>query len=580
MRKRAINNFILVTLAIFAGTVILYGLLGVIPSEGYNPSDDGVILAQSYRVLLGQVPHLDFISIRPVGSAILHSVHFISPFPLEISARWLVLLQYLSYSMVWVWVLVRFTSIRKYRGLVFYIILGIWAFLLNQNHYNLFPWTTIDALFWIMLVLSFYLPEPYSIFRKNGFLKVFLSVFFASMAALSRQTFLLPALVLYGGFIYHGIRSGKVKVLVPAMVLGLLPYAVYFVILSANNAVPLFIDQMTGRTELYDTGIRKFYLEFWETPVVWIYLGIFLFLIIYRLTQPGNTGAVFRIAILPVGRIVFAVLFLASGITVFFRPSIIFGLSFFQFWLLALLWVFEEVCSKVKPQQRNWFFWILFVSWISAISLGDNAPVFAFGLLNVTGIGYVILKFSERGFSFRKLTHLQVFGGIILVATIILSLRAQKEVNYRDLPSSGQENALGVLFPEFGRVRTNPNTFDYFREIDRLYRELGFPKGRFVVLPNSAIVYPVIGTPNPMPVDWMQAPEFVGSEELVKEMVGRAVKEQEVYFLIDKYNSKLFADTITPFTPVSGKYPYMEYLLDITKKHKLYSDWFDIRVSK
>src|SRR6185436_6835443 len=40
---------------------------------GFNPTDDGFILAYSRRLLDGQIPHRDFISIRPVGSALLHA---------------------------------------------------------------------------------------------------------------------------------------------------------------------------------------------------------------------------------------------------------------------------------------------------------------------------------------------------------------------------------------------------------------------------------------------------------------------------------------------------------------------------
>jgi hypothetical protein len=580
MRKRAINSFILISFAIFAGTIILYTLLGMISSEGFNPSDDGVILAQAYRLILGQVPHLDFISIRPVGSGFLHSIHFISPLPLEISARWFVLLQYLAYSLVWVWVMVRFTSIRKYQGLIFYVLLGIWAFLLNQNHYNMFPWTTIDALFWMMLALSFYLPDPYAIFRKNAFLKVFLAVFFATMAALSRQTFILPSLILYGGFIYHGIKSHNVKILIPAMIAGLLPYLVYAYILIYNEAFPYFIEQMTGRTELYQTGIRKFYLEFWKTPAIWVYSFIILALIVYRLTESGKTGSLYRISLLPVGRIIFAMLFVISGFAVFLSPSDLFGLSFMNFWLLILLWIFEEICSSVNRQQRNWFFWILMVSWTSAISLGDNSPVFATGLLNATGLGYILLKFSERGFSFRKLARLQAMGAVLLLAAIIISVNIQKKVNYRDVPSSEQENVIGDIFPEFGDIRTNNYSFSYLEEIDRLYRELGFPKGRFVVLPNAAIIYPVIGTPNPMPVDWMQEAEFTGSVERLDVMIRRSLEENEIFILIDRYNSKLFGDTLVTAEFPDDVYPYLPALEENSEEYPIESDWFKVRVSK
>src|SRR5690349_11471336 len=39
---------------------------------GFNPTDDGFVLAYGRRLLDGQVPHRDFITIRPVGSALLH----------------------------------------------------------------------------------------------------------------------------------------------------------------------------------------------------------------------------------------------------------------------------------------------------------------------------------------------------------------------------------------------------------------------------------------------------------------------------------------------------------------------------
>src|SRR5206468_857052 len=40
---------------------------------GFNPTDDGFVLAYSRRILLGQVPHRDFIMIRPALSPLLHA---------------------------------------------------------------------------------------------------------------------------------------------------------------------------------------------------------------------------------------------------------------------------------------------------------------------------------------------------------------------------------------------------------------------------------------------------------------------------------------------------------------------------
>ncbi len=580
MKKPGVINYFFLTLLLFAGTVILYALMGIIPSEGFNPSDDGVILAQSYRLLQGQIPHLDFISIRPIGSAVFHSIHFISPLPLEISARWLTLLEYLSYSLLWSWIMVRFTRIRKYRGLVFFVLLGIWGFLLNQNFYNLFPWTTIDAVFWMMLALSFYLPDPSGLFHRRVWLKVAIITFFASMAALSRQTFALPVLILMACLIYHGIKRNKGLQLFLGIGIGAIPGFIYFSILLINAALPLFIQQLTGRTELIDTGISRFYTEFWSSPIAWIYILVIFLLLLYRFTEGNRVGNVFRLSLIPVGRIFFGVLFIVLGFCVFISPGSLFGQSFAQYWLLVLLWVFEEVTGQIKANQRRWFFWILLISWTSAISLGDNAPVFTLGLINATGIAYIIFQFAERGFSIRRLTHLQLVSVVLLLTLTILSLGVQRKVNYRDVKAGAQEFELNAIFPEMGRISTNASTYSFMAEVDSLYRVLGFPNGRFVLLPNSAIIYPIIGTPNPFPLDWMQGPEFVGSEKELMQGVRTALDEKEIFFLIDKYDSKRLADTLIPAKYPQNIYPYMKDLLELTKEYPINSKWFDVRVTK
>ncbi len=580
MKKKGAINFVFVTLAIFAGTIFLYAFMGVIPSEGFNPSDDGVILAQSYRLLQGQVPHLDFISIRPVGSAVLHLIHFISPLPLEISARWFTLLQYLTYSLLWAWIIVRFTRIRKFRGLIFFVLLGVWGFVLNQNHYNLFPWTTIDALFWIMLALSFFLPDPKALFSKNGWWKIGLACIFASMAALSRQTFALPSLIVIGGIIIHGVRLKKWKTLIPGLIIGALPAIIYFSVLLMNASLPLFIEQLAGRTELFETGIRRFYLEFWRSPLVWFFLLVIFLLLLYRITERSDAGTLFRLSMVPIGRAIFSALFIVLGFCVFLYPQNLFGLAFIQFWLLILLWIFEEVCRQVKSVQRRWFFWIILISWTSAISLGDNSPVFAIGLINTAGLGYILFQFAERGFSFRRLNQLQGALLAILILLVIISIPVQKRVNYRDVGSHNQVATLNEVFDDLGRIRTNERTFSYMEEIKSVYKILGFPTGRFVVIPNAAIIYSLLESPSPLPLDWMQGPEFVGSEDRLNEMMLTAFSGKEIFFLIDKYDSKRLADTLISARFPAKNYPYMLTLINSTQEYHLDLEWFDVRVTK
>jgi hypothetical protein len=39
---------------------------------GFNPTDEGFVLSSSNRLLHGQIPHVDFSSVRPLGYAYLH----------------------------------------------------------------------------------------------------------------------------------------------------------------------------------------------------------------------------------------------------------------------------------------------------------------------------------------------------------------------------------------------------------------------------------------------------------------------------------------------------------------------------
>ena len=70
---------------------------------GFNPSDDGMFLSYSRRILEGQIPHLDFISIRPALSALIHlpEVYFLDE-TLLYTSRFIVLLQISLFCTLWI----------------------------------------------------------------------------------------------------------------------------------------------------------------------------------------------------------------------------------------------------------------------------------------------------------------------------------------------------------------------------------------------------------------------------------------------------------------------------------------------
>src|SRR5947209_7722457 len=67
--------------------VLVAWLFGTTANVGFNPTDDGYVLSQAYRILHGAVPHKDLISPRPLGSAVIHLVDFLVPLPLLEASR-------------------------------------------------------------------------------------------------------------------------------------------------------------------------------------------------------------------------------------------------------------------------------------------------------------------------------------------------------------------------------------------------------------------------------------------------------------------------------------------------------------
>ena len=61
---------------------------------GFNPTDEGFVLSATNRVMHGQIPHVDFSSVRPLGYAYLHipellysKTHFFFSFQICIMVR-------------------------------------------------------------------------------------------------------------------------------------------------------------------------------------------------------------------------------------------------------------------------------------------------------------------------------------------------------------------------------------------------------------------------------------------------------------------------------------------------------------
>ncbi len=583
LQNKPVTLLVVLIILFVAG---IYSILGIPSTEGFNPSDDGVILAQSYRILNGEIPHRDFLSIRPAGSAVMNLIHFVSPLPLEISSRWMVLIEYLIYS-----IMISFLLMGSwFRGLqksYYYLLLTgsiILMFVLNQNHYNLFPWTTIDGLFWFCLALNAWYRLKVNPAGSHFKWHIFI-LFAVSFSLLCRQTFALPGVLLVIRMIVWELGQSTqpwrrvLRNLIPALVIGLLPGWIYSGVLTFTGSWPEFIQQMTGRTELWETGVVTFSQAFWQSPLLILFLLALVSGLVKKWDVESGTDH-FRIDLLiMIQKIVSFSVKIFLIYAVFIKPDWLFSVSLALFWILILDILLVYIHENHLPRWVRPTFWVLLVSWTSAISLGDNAPVFATGLLAGTALLLQVKDFRDR--IYRNVRPYQlVFGALLVSSLFILSLVVQPRVNYRDFPARELTYDGGEIFPELAGVKLSNPMYEYLGEIKKIYTDFGSPAGRFAVWPNNALIYPLLGSRNPFPVDWMQAAEFVGNERQVNESVRNALAGKDLIILVEKLNIKWITTEKMPVSSSSPDYLYLQLLDSLAKPVNIESAWFRVYRTK
>jgi hypothetical protein len=585
--KRLQNKPVTVLLiSLTLSLIVLYAIFRIPSTEGFNPSDDGVILAQSYRMLNGEVPHRDFIAIRPAGSAVMHMINFFSPLPLELSARWFVLLEFLATSILLALLLAGswFRGLRKARYLLVLAGTITGMFILNQNHYNLFPWTTIDALFWFSVALyGWYRLKNQA--SGNPLFREILVLFALAAAILCRQTFLLPAMILalrMATWDFQGNRGKAIRVfrrLIMAAVVGLLPVWLYIGMLALTGSLPDFLQQMTGRTELWETGVASFYHSFWHSPVA-ILFGLAVLTGLVKIWNSESGRRTFTVdLVIMIQKLISFLVKVVLIFAVFLKPDLLFPISFAFFWILILdLYLIYLHDLKL----RSWtgpVYWIWLAAWTSAISLGDNAPVFALGWMAGAAVLIQIKDLWER--IYRNARPYQwIAAGVLIPALLVLSMMVQKRVNYRDLPAAELTQRGGEVFPGLKGIDLSSPMADYLGEIRKIYRESGSPAGRFAVWPNNALVYPLLDSRNPFPVDWMQPAEYVGSEDRVMRTVGQILATKDLVILVEKMNVKWISSGPAQAEIDRNGYPYLRLLDSLAVKVKTDNRFFNIYRTK
>jgi hypothetical protein len=153
--------------------------------RGFAPVDDGFTLAYSRRILEGQVPHRDFIIIRPFLSPLLHTpfVLFGGEYTYWVS-RLFVWFQFACIS--WAWVCIADRAFGNPFDNATKLFVALAAFAASVHYFVLTAWHTIDGLFLASIGVWVLLTQQHKGARIFGYLLI-------AAAYLCKQSFLFVA---------------------------------------------------------------------------------------------------------------------------------------------------------------------------------------------------------------------------------------------------------------------------------------------------------------------------------------------------------------------------------------------------
>jgi hypothetical protein len=435
---------------------------------GFTPTDEGFTLAHSRRILEGQVPHRDFIIIRPFFSPLLHvpevwlgggSTFWIS--------RLIVWFQFACLAAAWTIVCPRFNN-RSF-SFVGLLCSGLICFAATVHTKHLTAWHTIDGLFLFFVGLSFST-------RSRSWLKS-IGYFVLGLAPLCKQGFIfvIPGVLL----LLDDWRWARY------WLAALLPGFLYVGFLAGTGAFPDAIAQLTSHTEFFETAILTY-----AKPPVLISAGVG-FCGAYLLKTAGIDALKRRTALI----ILYFVPLIGTAVSLFLGNLI--SMAFLLFGLCLGVAVYKVVCDRDSFVAHRGLWLALLAAWTASISGGYNSPALGAGAMLVALLAtwnpQRIIRYS-----------LPAICGLVVAGFVI----GRVQHIYRDQPAARLNRSIKDVMPGGKRIYTNPNTHAF---LDDLRSAIAFVEQRhrkYAIIPDVAAYWVQSRQINPFPTVWPQLDEL------------------------------------------------------------------------
>ena len=499
--------------------------------RGFSPTDDGFTLAYSRRILEGQIPHRDFIIIRPFVSPLIHTpvVLFGSDYTYWVS-RFFVWFEFACTSWAWLSVINRafdnpFNNLMK-------VFVALVSFAASVHYFVLTAWHTVDGLFLSSIGLWVLLTQKPPKRRIIGYLLI-------AIAYLCKQSFLFMAplsVLLLGDW-----REKKYWLTIT------LPAAAYSVYLLASGSFSEALLQLSSQTGIVSAGVGS-YLNYG------ILLGVLAGSCSMYLLS-ASTVPLLRTSRIP--RYVGALILMAipaSLIAVQLYRGSLAAVSFGVVGMVLGVVLYRIPKGRTRDGDKIPVALIaLLLAWSASLSVGYNYPALLLGPLFAILTAFVYSRRQSLNPGFLHTTL------IIVGVAILLSFAVSRPYYiYREQPSSELTESLDRVLPGGKLIYTNPNTYEFLVDLNNAIDKVSARNRTYAIIPEVAGYWVQSRQMNPLLVDWPWPVELSNQYLTDRVTSDLAAKRGEVIVLVQKVDAFDLADGFTPLD--EDQYPVVKYV--------------------
>jgi hypothetical protein len=462
---------------------------------GFAPIDDGAMLAQAWRVVNAEIPHVDFDSIRPVGSAIIHAPFTLLPWGMLVLDRLVVTLECLWIAAATTFVVV---GRRGYLPIEKFLLIVI-AFFVNVGIWPMMAWHTIDGLFLGVTAIWLVSGESNSRFERIRWMMAWI---LAGSAPFVKQGFIMVPIALIVWLAFQRKWTGLRYV--PAV---LVPGIVYLI--ATRGRVDAAFEQITRSsrpTELLDPGWTL--LSYVQSPGGMLALALALMAALVMRDRFRKLAA--RVAVSGV-IMVFALLW----------PMYTERLALVGLWSFGVLLALVVVSAMLTTQleEVGLVAVVLLLALSVSVSRGVMNPGFLAGSMLVAAL--VILWGIPREprseslsvpnpISLEAVTLNWMNWSRIGIATVIalgvlaISLVSRNSYVYGEGARSNLEFTVDI--PSFALIKMSERSAAYVEVVDACVRSN--PAAQVAVIPDGPAFYALLHLRNPFANDWFAPGEI------------------------------------------------------------------------